>query len=64
MLLGYGKYVKMMLLGYGKGTNTKPHNPIYSFSRSPIAEKLQNGQLEEITYVNGEGIGKETKKAR
>lgn len=52
-----------MLLGYGKGTNAKHHNPIYSFTSSPIIEKLQNGQLEEITYVDGEGIV-EIKKAR
>ena len=50
-----------MLLGYGKGTIKTWHYPIYSFTSSRIAKKLQSGQLEEITYVEGEGI-KEIKK--
>ena len=47
------------ILGYGKGKYTKPRNPIYGFGRIPIIDKINSGQLEEISYVEGEGIGDE-----
>lgn len=31
-------------------------NPIYGFSRVPIIDKINSGQLEEISYVEGEGV--------
>ena len=31
-------------------------NPIYGFCRIPIIDKINSGQLQEISYVEGEGI--------
>ena len=52
-----------MLLGYGKGINAKHRTPFYGFERVPIIDQINSGQLEEVLYVDGEGIV-ETKKAR
>lgn len=38
----------------------KIRKPIYGFERTPIIDQINSGQLEEILYVDGEGI--ETKK--
>ncbi|QNQ80812.1 hypothetical protein [Lactobacillus sp. PV034] len=48
--------VIMTALGYGKGINAKPHNPIYGFDSIPIIDKINSGQLDEISYVEGEEI--------
>ena len=39
-------------------------NPIYGFSRIPIIDKIKSGQLEEISYIGGEGIVETKKLAR
>lgn len=50
------KYLLAIILGYGKRQNTKPRNPIYGFKRISIIDKINSGQLEEISYVKGEGV--------
>ena len=34
----------------------KIRKPFYGFERTPIIDQINSGQLEEVLYVDGEGI--------